>query len=65
MDKNIFFLSTAFQTMTWMRIIGGSLFLIGGVIPIVYWVTKGMAATKDQDPPLPLVEEEPEKVLVK
>jgi len=27
--------STAFQALTWLRIIGGSIFLVGGVIPLV------------------------------
>ena len=31
--------STGFQTLTWMRIIGGSIFTVGGVIPLVWFVT--------------------------
>ncbi len=30
--------STAFQSMTWLRIIGGSIFVLGGVIPIVWFI---------------------------
>jgi nitric oxide reductase subunit B len=29
----------SFQTLTWMRIIGGSLFTLGGVLPLVYIVS--------------------------
>ena len=28
--------SEAFQTLTWMRIIGGSIFVVGGVIPLTW-----------------------------
>jgi nitric oxide reductase subunit B len=31
--------STAFQTLTWMRIIGGSIFVVGGVLPLTYAIT--------------------------
>ena len=31
--------STAFQTLTWMRIIGGSIFVIGGVVPLTWAIT--------------------------
>lgn len=35
--------STGFQTLTWLRIIGGSLFTLGGVIPLVWFITtRGM-----------------------
>jgi nitric oxide reductase subunit B len=30
--------SVPFQSMTWLRIIGGSIFLFGGVIPIVWFI---------------------------
>ncbi|MBS1508531.1 MAG: cbb3-type cytochrome c oxidase subunit I [Bacteroidetes bacterium] len=30
--------STAFQTLTWLRIIGGATFVIGGVIPLTWFV---------------------------
>lgn len=29
-----------FQTLTWLRIIGGSIFTIGGVLPLVYIISK-------------------------
>lgn len=31
--------SNGFQTLTWMRIVGGSIFTVGGVIPLVWFVT--------------------------
>ena len=31
--------SSGFQTLTWLRIIGGSLFTVGGVIPLVWFIT--------------------------
>ena len=31
--------SNAFQTLTWMRIVGGSIFVMGGVIPLTYAIT--------------------------
>ncbi len=30
--------STGFQTLTWLRIIGGSLFTLGGVIPLIWFI---------------------------
>ena len=30
--------SSAFQTLTWMRIIGGSIFVLGGVIPLAWFI---------------------------
>ena len=30
--------STAFQGLTWMRIIGGSIFVLGGVIPLAWFI---------------------------
>ena len=31
--------SNAFQTLTWMRIIGGSIFVVGGVLPLTWAIT--------------------------
>ncbi len=31
--------SNAFQTLTWMRIIGGSIFVVGGVVPLTWAIT--------------------------
>jgi nitric oxide reductase subunit B len=32
--------SALFQNLTWMRIIGGSIFVLGGVIPLAWFITK-------------------------
>jgi nitric oxide reductase subunit B len=37
--SNRFLDSTAFQTLTWMRIIGGSIFVLGGVVPLAWFIT--------------------------
>lgn len=37
--SSTFIESNGFQTLTWMRIIGGSIFTVGGVIPLVWFVT--------------------------
>jgi len=37
--SSAFIESNGFQTFTWMRIIGGSIFTVGGVIPLVWFVT--------------------------
>ena len=31
--------SDSFQTLTWMRIIGGSIFVVGGVIPLTWAIS--------------------------
>ena len=38
--------STAFQNLTWLRIIGGSMFTLGGVIPLMWFVLKGPKGLK-------------------
>ncbi|HET6766114.1 MAG TPA: cbb3-type cytochrome c oxidase subunit I [Chitinophagaceae bacterium] len=38
--------SGGFQTLTWLRIIGGSLFTLGGVIPLVWFITIGSKGLK-------------------
>ena len=38
--------STGFQTLTWLRIAGGSLFTLGGVIPLVWFITRGRKGLK-------------------
>ncbi len=40
-----------FQTLTWLRIIGGSVFTIGGVIPLVYIVTNTAKNLKSTQKP--------------
>ena len=37
--SSAFIESTGFQTHTWMRIVGGAIFTVGGVIPLVWFVT--------------------------
>jgi nitric oxide reductase subunit B len=36
--SSAFLESTAFQTMTWLRMAGGALFTLGGLIPIVWFI---------------------------
>ncbi|MEO8710764.1 MAG: cbb3-type cytochrome c oxidase subunit I [Parafilimonas sp.] len=46
--SSAFIESTGFQTLTWFRIVGGSLFTVGGVIPLVWFITtrrKGLKKT--------------------
>lgn len=38
--------STGFQTFTWLRIIGGALFTVGGVIPLVWFINNGRKKLK-------------------
>ena len=33
--------STGFQTLTWLRIVGGSIFTLGGVIPLIWFIIRG------------------------
>lgn len=40
--------STGFQTLTWLRIIGGSLFTLGGVIPLVWFITTRSMRLKEK-----------------
>lgn len=37
---------TAFQTFTWLRIIGGSIFVLGGVLPITWFVVSRVSGLK-------------------
>lgn len=49
--SSAFIESTGFQTLTWLRIIGGSIFTVGGVIPLVWFITsrrKGLKKLKVQ-----------------
>lgn len=32
-------LTAGFQTLTWLRIVGGSLFVLGGIIPLAWFIT--------------------------
>jgi nitric oxide reductase subunit B len=38
--------STTFQTLTWMRIVGGALFTCGGVAPLVWFIVSRRKAVK-------------------
>lgn len=40
--------SKGFQTLTWLRIIGGALFTVGGVIPLVWFVTRLAKGLKER-----------------
>ena len=42
--------SNAFQTLTWLRIIGGALFVVGGVIPLVLFIAGGSRNLKQAGP---------------
>ncbi|MBS1487265.1 MAG: cbb3-type cytochrome c oxidase subunit I [Bacteroidetes bacterium] len=39
--------STAFQSLTWLRIIGGATFVLGGVIPITWFILSRRKALKE------------------
>lgn len=39
--------SSRFQTLTWLRIIGGSIFTVGGVIPLIWFITSSRKALKN------------------
>ncbi|MDI1322042.1 MAG: cbb3-type cytochrome c oxidase subunit I [Algoriphagus sp.] len=45
-----FIQSAPFQTMTWLRIVGGSLFFLGGVMPLTWLVLKSAAHLKPSRP---------------
>ena len=38
--------SNGFQTLTWLRIIGGSVFTIGGVIPLTWFIASRITKLK-------------------
>jgi len=38
----------SFQTLTWMRMAGGSLFTLGGVIPLIWFITVSKNKLKDK-----------------
>ena len=39
----------AFQTLTWLRIVGGALFTIGGVIPLTWFIATRRMKLKEKD----------------
>jgi nitric oxide reductase subunit B len=46
--SNRFMESTAFQSLTWLRIVGGSIFVLGGVIPLTWFVIKNYKNLKSE-----------------
>ncbi len=48
--SNQFLELKSFQTLTWLRIIGGSIFTLGGVLPLVYIVLKAAGNLKKYTP---------------
>ena len=51
--------SNAFQTLTWMRIVGGSIFVLGGVIPLTWAITSAARHFKKVNPNSSAFKEEP------
>lgn len=47
--SNSFIDGTAFQTFTWLRIIGGALFTLGGVIPLAWFITSRRKKIKEKN----------------
>ncbi len=45
-----FLQSAPFQTMTWLRIVGGSVFLLGGVLPLTWIVLRSARHLKPKQP---------------
>ena len=46
--SHTFIEGTGFQTFTWLRIVGGSLFTVGGVIPLVWFITSRRKGLKEK-----------------
>jgi nitric oxide reductase subunit B len=40
---------TTFQTFTWLRILGGVIFLFGGLIPLVWFITSRAGALRNKE----------------
>ena len=38
--------STVFQTLTWLRIVGGSIFVVGGVVPLTWFIVSNWRRLK-------------------
>jgi len=55
-----FLQSPAFQTMTWLRIVGGSIFTLGGVFPLTWFVLNQIRHQKPCAMPVPSEEPMPE-----
>lgn len=56
--SSAFIESTGFQTLTWLRIIGGVLFTLGGVIPLVWFINNGRKKLKRKSEIIKLVTEQ-------
>jgi nitric oxide reductase subunit B len=56
--SSAFIESTGFQTLTWLRIIGGVLFTLGGVIPLVWFINNGRKKLKRKSEKIKLVTEQ-------
>ena len=56
--------STRFQTFTWLRIIGGSIFTVGGVIPLVWFITRGRRGLKKYNPDFLTQQSNNEKITI-
>lgn len=48
--SSTFIESTGFQTLTWLRMVGGALFTVGGVIPLVWFITSRRGGLKKVNP---------------
>lgn len=59
-----FLQSPAFQTMTWLRIVGGSIFLLGGVIPLAWFIVGQIRHLKAPAMPAEETVTEPEEEMV-
>lgn len=56
-----FIQSVPFQSMTWLRIIGGAVFCVGGVFPLTWFIVNGVKHLKKDTPvETPLVDDEKE-----
>ena len=55
--SNEFIEQKSFQSLTWLRIIGGSIFTLGGVLPLVYIVIKASSNLKNYSQKAPAREE--------
>ncbi len=58
-----FVLGETFQALTWMRLIGGAIFVLGGVLPVAWFLVSRARALKPAVlQPEPIVERAPEAV---
>ena len=50
--------SGGFQTLTWLRIIGGALFTLGGVVPLVWFIIRSRKGLKKNNPVVKMEQQE-------